>query len=86
LLVLFGTTGLGPHAVVGDRLFVLLPDYFTGRRRLWVSDGTPNGTHVVQQWNPSGDNLIQSLTVIDGWLYFGADDGATVDPWRCVAQ
>lgn len=86
MLVLLGTTGLGPHAIVGGRLFAFLPDYFTGRRRLFVSDGTLAGTHVVQEFGPLGENAVQTLTEIDGWLYFGADDGVVVDPWRCVAQ
>lgn len=85
-LELLGTSGLGPYTVVGDRLFAMLPDYFTGRRRLWVSDGTAAGTHIVQEWNPNGDNNIQSFTLVDGRLHFGASDGTTVDPWRCATQ
>ncbi|MBK6917018.1 MAG: hypothetical protein IPH07_06430 [Deltaproteobacteria bacterium] len=86
LLVLLGSGAIGPTAVVGGHLFAFLPDYFTGRRRLWVSDGTVAGTHVVQAFSEAGDNGVQALTATGGALYFGADDGISLDPWRCATQ
>ena len=44
-------------------------------RELWITDGTPEGTRMVKNINPSGDSNPGSLTLISSVLYFSADDG-----------
>jgi ELWxxDGT repeat protein len=42
---------------------------------LWKSDGTPDGTQLVKDINPSGFANISQLTNVQGTLFFTADDG-----------
>jgi ELWxxDGT repeat protein len=45
-------------------------------RELWATDGTVPGTGIVVNLHPSGSSWPDSLTVYNGLLYFGADDGS----------
>jgi ELWxxDGT repeat protein len=85
LLELLGDAGMGPHAIVGDRMFAMLGDPLKLGRRLWITDGSYEGTQLVHEWNPFGDNQIGELVAIGDAVYFGIDDGATGNPWRCHA-
>ncbi len=71
-------------AVVNGKLFFDCPDYFTGvGDELYVSDGTPAGTHIVEDINPNpyaGSNPAH-LTSLNGSLYFTADDGTGNALW-----
>jgi ELWxxDGT repeat protein len=50
---------------------------------LWKSDGTPSGTVMVKDINPSSDSYPDYLTVFAGNLYFAADDGVSgYDLWK----
>ncbi len=50
--------------------------YFFGPGGLWRSDGTEAGTTIVKdQLSPTGCCLDPELTVVNGILYFVADDG-----------
>ncbi|WP_413467323.1 ELWxxDGT repeat protein [Pleurocapsa sp. FMAR1] len=43
---------------------------------LWVSDGTTEGTHLVEDINPgSDDSFPGNFTEFNNQLYFSADDG-----------
>ncbi len=42
---------------------------------LWSSDGTPEGTGLLIDINPSGDSDPWLGAVAGGYLFFGADDG-----------
>ncbi|WP_444996711.1 hypothetical protein [Aliikangiella sp. IMCC44359] len=45
---------------------------------LWVTDGTPSGTHVVKDINPDGSGIYRHnlvATTLGNILYFIADDG-----------
>jgi ELWxxDGT repeat protein len=42
---------------------------------LWTSDGTGSGTRMVKDINRSGYSTPEDLVVLDGVLYFTADDG-----------
>jgi ELWxxDGT repeat protein len=47
-------------------------DNVGGIEQLWVSDGTPAGTHMVKAF---AANLITNLTMIGARVYFTVDDG-----------
>jgi ELWxxDGT repeat protein len=47
-------------------------------REPWWTDGTEDGTQLVEDIHPSGDSMAdgpQRLVVLDGVVYFTADDG-----------
>jgi ELWxxDGT repeat protein len=62
-----------------DRLFfVAEPEDGEGftSMELWVSDGTPEGTHLFADIRPGPEGALPTgLTVFEGLLYFSADDG-----------
>ncbi len=44
---------------------------------LWVTDGTSMGTHLLKDINPgAGWGCFSSIHVLNGHIYFAADDGA----------
>ena len=52
-------------------------------RELWKSDGTEAGTVIVKNINPLADSSPSNLTIVNGRLYFAADDGANGrELWR----
>jgi len=64
-----------PFVPLGDRLFFAASDREHGRE-LWVTDGTPAGTHPVRDIQPGiGPSDPRELTAAGGLLYFTADDG-----------
>jgi ELWxxDGT repeat protein len=68
-------TGVPSFVPVGDRLFFTASDRDHGQE-LWVTDGTPAGTHRVRDLLPgTGSSYPQDLTAAGGLLYFTADDG-----------
>jgi ELWxxDGT repeat protein len=76
-----------PYGLVsaGVRAFFTADDGGHGRE-LWESDGTPEGTRRVTDLDPGGYSGLPfgdaHLTVSNGYLFFGADDGATgIEPW-----
>src|SRR5262249_10202189 len=56
----------------GRQLLFVANDGATGFE-LWVTDGTPGGTHLVKDINRGkNDSFPGGLAVIDGVVYFGA--------------
>jgi ELWxxDGT repeat protein len=57
----------------------------THGRELWESDGTPEGTRMVVDLTPGGLSAIpdsSSLVIVNGVLFFSADDGKSgPEPW-----
>ncbi|MEZ4648103.1 MAG: T9SS type A sorting domain-containing protein [Candidatus Eisenbacteria bacterium] len=50
---------------------------------LWTTDGTPSGTELLVDINPTGDSNPAFGATLNGYLYFGADDGTTgQELWR----
>ena len=51
---------------------------------LWTSDGTSAGTGMLKDINPGDSNSnITFLTIVNGFLYFTADDGVHgVELWK----
>ena len=74
---------LRPTAV-GNNLFFTVYGDATYGTELWKSDGTPEGTGVVKDINPgTGDSNPQSLTAMNGILYFRASSNGSRDElWR----
>ncbi len=60
------------RVIMGDKiLFIGLSD-----REFWVTDGTPEGTHMLKDINPTDESYIQIIQELaDGRLIFYADDG-----------
>jgi len=72
--------------VVNDKMLFVAEDGTHGRE-LWVSDGTPAGTEMVKDISPGSTSGVPysetSYAVLDGFLYFAADDGTHgVELWR----
>ncbi|MCA9727607.1 MAG: hypothetical protein KC729_07985, partial [Candidatus Eisenbacteria bacterium] len=42
---------------------------------LWASDGSPGGTRLLKDINPTGDSFPDLGVVAGGFLFFSADDG-----------
>lgn len=70
-------------AVLGNKLLFSYDSSSTGVE-LWVSDGTSDGTHIIEDLNPgngsgltivSSDNSHSSLMVFNGYIYFGGGSG-----------
>ena len=56
-----------------------------GNAELWFTDGSANGTRMVKEINPSTSNGSDpdQLAMLDGVLYFSADDGTKGNElWR----
>src|SRR5262249_18019417 len=60
---------------VGGTLFFTA--FTANGRELWKSDGTANGTVLVKDINPVGNSRPNSLTNVNGTLFFRAVDGVT---------
>jgi ELWxxDGT repeat protein len=57
--------------------FVFRLDVSTFGAELWVTDGTPAGTHLLKDITPgSSGSHPSSLTLLDGRVFFGASDPA----------
>jgi len=76
----------GPFTNVNGTLYFSAIDGFgpgDHGEELWKSDGTTDGTTLVADINPTGSSSPQSLTNVNGTLYFTAADGSSgFEPWR----
>jgi ELWxxDGT repeat protein len=66
---------------VGGLLYFNANDGTHGNE-LWVSDGTPDGTHMLEDINPSGSSSPTSFADVDGLLFFNAFDGTSHGVWE----
>jgi ELWxxDGT repeat protein len=57
------------------QLLVFLADDGTHGLELFKSDGTPEGTQLIKDINPTGDSVPLGMTEYKGRVYFSADDG-----------
>ena len=82
-LLLRGDIFPGQLTPAGSRLFFEASDLDHGRE-LWVTDGTPAGTHMVRDIRPGFDSsFIRMLGALEGRLFFIANDGVHGDElWR----
>lgn len=61
--------------IVGFHMFFIAGSHATGEE-LWISDGTPAGTHLVKDIDPGSDGSYpQSLMPLENQLLFVAGDG-----------
>ncbi len=80
--------------VYNGRVYFLADDGAHGFE-LWRTDGTPDGTYMLKDINPSGNAFLEKIAessiyffspgfaVLNNVLYFAADDGAHgVELWR----
>ncbi|ANM31033.1 hypothetical protein ABI59_17825 [Acidobacteria bacterium Mor1] len=74
----------GEGAASGDRFFFVANDYNApppapqgSNQELWVSDGTPDGTTLVQDLFPAAQSSPRELTASNGAVYFAAITCAT---------
>ncbi|QRN93646.1 hypothetical protein JRI60_31280 [Archangium violaceum] len=85
--LLLGGLSDGPRflTVVGQKLFFIVDDGVHGTE-LWKSDGTPEGTVLVEDINPQGDafhTFSPRPVVVGRTLYFAANDGSHGEElWR----
>jgi ELWxxDGT repeat protein len=72
---------------VGDRVFFHANGGPGTGVEVWTSDGTEEGTHIVEDIRPGGEGSNPGLlTDVEGTLYFAADDGTTgYELWRSNA-
>jgi ELWxxDGT repeat protein len=54
----------------------------SGERKLWRTDGTPQGTLPEQAILPAGSSSINMLTTAGGSLYFSTQDAQATKIWR----
>lgn len=68
---------------VNGRLFFVLYSFEERGTELYSSDGTAKGTTLVADINPNsyGSSYPSYLTVLNGLLYFSADDGSGSKLW-----
>jgi ELWxxDGT repeat protein len=70
----------------GSKLFFVGTTTASGDE-IWVSDGTPSGTHITKDVRPGAASSVSSTapgkaSVVDGRLYFNANDGTHgEEPW-----
>ncbi len=79
-----GSTPLGQIDFNGELVFRAddgLPA--SNHRELWRSDGTTNGTTILEDLNPTGEGYPADFVILNGALLFTANDGTHGDElWR----
>ncbi|MCC6672437.1 MAG: hypothetical protein IT458_15340 [Planctomycetes bacterium] len=69
-------------ATVGTQIYFAASDDVNGDE-LWVTDGTPAGTRLVQDISPGrGDSSPYGMVELGGYVYFAATDSVGADLWR----
>ena len=69
---------------IGKNLYFVADDGSTGEE-LWVSDGTSAGTHRAKDiYSGTTGSEPYELTVMDGKLYFGANDLLMAVNYGCL--
>src|SRR3954470_16131965 len=78
-----GDARFNEPVAVGPAFFFSADDRAHGSE-LWKTDGTPEGTVLVEDIRPGPEGSIpRTLTAVNGTLFFVADDGATgSELWR----
>ena len=72
-----GFTSSGPEDLISFDGSLYFSAAFDGvERELWKSDGTPDGTYLVADVHPTIGSDPMELTVLEGHLYFTANDGS----------
>jgi ELWxxDGT repeat protein len=74
---------LPSFAALGDRLLFAADDGVVGSE-LWITDGTPEGTHLLGDLCPGPcSSAPDDLRAVGGVVFFSADDGVHGrEPWR----
>jgi ELWxxDGT repeat protein len=85
-----GSSTMGEYTAVNDALFFWADDGAFDRE-LWRSNGGPlgpGGTARVADINPGGPGADpESLTNVNGTLFFSADDGTTgIELWKATTE
>ena len=65
----------------GTKVLFVATDETKGRE-IWRTDGTPAGTKIVKDINPTGDSWPNGFWVLNGRALFGADNGGGDELWR----
>lgn len=73
--MLFNVDAFGFTECNGKTFFISLDS--NGEYELWITDGTPSGTVMVKDINPTGIGYIEILTVFNNKLFFVGDDGVS---------
>jgi len=63
------------YCISNNILYFLGTDFNTYGAELWSTNGTKAGTKIVKDINPYFDSYPNSLTDVNGTLFFSADDG-----------
>ncbi|MEO8762847.1 MAG: ELWxxDGT repeat protein [Ginsengibacter sp.] len=76
----------GDNLVNLNGILISLVYDFTYGIELFRTDGTPAGTYMLKDINPFGDSNPLQLTVVNGILYFSANDGSGRKLWQSDGQ
>ena len=78
-----GRSGTSPVNLIELNGVVMFGLYDRNRGQLWRSDGTPEGTWMVKDICPTGGANILNTLVVNGILFFSAQDGINgQELWR----